>query len=179
VKIAIVGTHGIGKTTLAYKLAHEAKIRGYNAMILTEVARACPFPLNDGFTVDGANWIVTEQINRELQAKAQKSSFIVCDRSAYDPICYLKAKNEPMEKFEALEFFAEDWLNTYDRLVFIYSTSAQIEADGVRSTDVEFQNEVDQKFWEFFKYSTLKVSYIASSTVYDIENNTIIKEIFQ
>lgn len=52
-KIAIVGTHGIGKTTLAYQIACEAKKKGKNATVINEIARRCPFPLNDEQTPDG------------------------------------------------------------------------------------------------------------------------------
>jgi thymidylate kinase len=148
-KIAIIGTHGVGKTTLAYQMVAEAKKRGKNACVIHEVARSCPFPLNDDFNVDGAHWIITSQINRELDAKAQKSDFIVCDRSAYDPICYLEARNFTVQNCIQLEAFAYEWMKTYDHIFYSIPSWQKIVDDGIRSTDIDFQKTVDEQFLYF------------------------------
>jgi len=41
-KIALVGTHGVSKTTLAYELAGILKRRGKTVELLTEIARDAP-----------------------------------------------------------------------------------------------------------------------------------------
>ena len=46
-KVAFIGTHGVGKTTLAYGLAMRLKQLGANVGFLEEVARRCPFPINE------------------------------------------------------------------------------------------------------------------------------------
>jgi nicotinamide riboside kinase len=148
-KIAIIGTHGVGKTTLAYQIATEAKKRGKNASIVHEVARSSPFPLNDGFTSDGAHWIITTQIKRELEAKAQKADVIVCDRSAYDPICYLHATDEYADAFQALESFAEEWTKTYDLIFYVVPSWQNLTDDGVRSMDLDYQKRINNEFLYF------------------------------
>ena len=58
-KIAITGTHGVGKTTMAMQMASEIKSGdpSLRVNVLPEAARMCPFPLNKkndgrGATVD-------------------------------------------------------------------------------------------------------------------------------
>jgi len=41
-KIAFVGSHGVGKTTLCFDLAAQLKRRGVNVDMVKEVARASP-----------------------------------------------------------------------------------------------------------------------------------------
>ena len=45
-KIAFIGTHGVGKTTLCYDVVAALKRRGVNADIVKEVARLSPLPIN-------------------------------------------------------------------------------------------------------------------------------------
>lgn len=49
-KIALIGTHGTGKTTLAYDIISKLKKKGIDADFLGEVARICPFPINEQTT---------------------------------------------------------------------------------------------------------------------------------
>lgn len=149
-KIAVVGTHGCGKTTLTYLIAAEAKKRGFNAKVVNEVARSCPFALNDGFTMDGAHWIITQQINKELSAKAAKTEMIICDRSSIDPIIYISSKTEDAKSYEALYDYATDWMKTYDKIIWVFADICKLKDDGVRSTDEEFQAEIDRGFDIFF-----------------------------
>ena len=92
-KIAVIGTHGVGKTTLVHMLATYAIRNAKKVSIIEEVVRDCPFPINDKSTIDWAYWLVTEQISRELSSEARKQDLIVCDRSAIDPVMYLNSHN--------------------------------------------------------------------------------------
>lgn len=176
-KIAIIGTHGVGKTTLAYQIAAQAKILGKNATTLSEVARSCPFPLNDSFTIDGANWIVTSQINRELSAKSDKYDVIVCDRSAYDPICYLQAGKCSAREFQRLRMFAEEWLKTYDTIIYVCPVNSDIVDDGVRDLNEDFQKSVDMKFNKYIKNSIFYDDNFKTITSKDIFDGTAIDKL--
>ena len=44
-KVAFIGSHGVGKTTLSYDLAAQLKRRGANVDIVKEVARLSPLPI--------------------------------------------------------------------------------------------------------------------------------------
>ena len=67
-KVAFIGTHGVGKTTLCYGLAARLKARDVALEIVHEVARRCPLPINEATTVAAQAWILHTQIGEELVA---------------------------------------------------------------------------------------------------------------
>src|SRR5437660_12902074 len=86
-KVALVGTHGVNKTTIAYELAGALKRKGLAVELLTEIARECPFPLNERATREAYQWIIARQIQLELE-KAPRADVLVCDRSVLDNFAY-------------------------------------------------------------------------------------------
>ena len=47
-KLALIGTHGVGKTTLAYEICSLLKKADHNVELVTEVARRSPVPHQRG-----------------------------------------------------------------------------------------------------------------------------------
>ena len=140
-KIAFIGTHGVGKTTLCYDLAASLKRRDLTVELVREVARECPLPINRDTTVKAQAWILHTQIAWELQAEA-KAEVVVCDRAVLDNYCYLKraAPGEPHVK--VLEELVRAWLPTYD-VLFRVPIVGDPSFDGVRDTDLAFQHDID------------------------------------
>ena len=52
-KLALIGTHGVGKTTLAYEVCSLLKKSHHNVELVAEVARQSPFPVNAETTLEG------------------------------------------------------------------------------------------------------------------------------
>ena len=50
-KIAFIGSHGVGKTTLCFELAAALKRLDLSVDVVKEVARGCPLPINQATTV--------------------------------------------------------------------------------------------------------------------------------
>ncbi len=140
-KIAFIGTHGVGKTTLCYDLAAALKRRDLTVELVREVARECPLPINRDTTVKAQAWILHTQIAWELQAEA-KAEVVVCDRAVLDNYCYLRraAPGEPHVK--VLEELVRAWLPTYD-VLFRVPIVGDPSFDGVRDTDLAFQHDID------------------------------------
>ena len=46
-KLAFIGSHGVGKTTLAYSVAARLKSHDISLEVVREVARRCPLPINE------------------------------------------------------------------------------------------------------------------------------------
>lgn len=141
-KVALVGTHGVNKTTIAYELAGALKRRGRTVELITEIARDCPFPLNERATREAFQWIIARQIQLELE-KAPRADVLVCDRAVLDNFAYyVRRFGEAEEESRALGAYCRSWMNSYDLLVRLPITYP-LAADGFRSTDVEFQHEID------------------------------------
>ncbi len=68
-KIAFIGSHGVGKTTLCYGLAARLKARDVAVEVVHEVARRCPLPINEETSVAAQSWILHTQIAEELVAR--------------------------------------------------------------------------------------------------------------
>jgi len=138
-KVAFVGTHGVGKTTLCYELAAELKRRDKAVDLVKEVARRCPLPINEGTTVEAQTWILHAQIAEEIAVGAQ-AEVVVCDRSVLDNYAYLVAR---AGRREALDALVRDWVGTYDALIKVPVT-APPTFDGTRAVSLAFQQEIDE-----------------------------------
>ena len=138
-KVAFIGTHGVGKTTLCYDLASVLKRQGIHVDIVKEVARLSPLPINRQTSLDAQTWILMTQVAEEIRSAAHHE-VVVCDRSVLDNYAYmaLACGRQP-----ALERFVTHWMKTYD-VLFKVPISGAPSADGVRDTDEFFMRSIDQ-----------------------------------
>ena len=142
-KVALVGTHGVNKTTVAYELAGALKRRGQTVELLTEIARECPFPLNDRGSREAYQWIIARQVQLEIE-KSPRADVLVCDRAVLDNFAYyVRRYGDTGQEAEALAAYCRSWMRTYDLLVRMPITQP-LAADGFRSTDEDFQREIDR-----------------------------------
>jgi hypothetical protein len=137
-KIAFIGTHGVGKTTLCYDLASVLKRHGVHVDIVKEVARLSPLPINRKTSLDAQTWILMTQVAEEIRSAAQHE-VVVCDRSVLDNYAYmaLACGRQP-----AIERFVMHWMKTYG-LLFKVPIAGAPSADGVRDTDEFFMRSID------------------------------------
>jgi hypothetical protein len=139
-KIAFIGTHGVGKTTLCYGLAARLKRRDVAVEVVHEVARRCPLPINEETSVAAQSWILHSQIAEELVAQA-RYPVVVCDRSVLDNYVYLLLAAGRQDGPETLVRF---WMRGYDLLVHV-PILEQLSPDGIRSPDPGFQYAVEDR----------------------------------
>ncbi|MDX1999893.1 MAG: AAA family ATPase [Thermoanaerobaculia bacterium] len=139
-KLAFIGSHGVGKTTLCYATAARLKSRDVALEVVHEVARRCPLPINEETSVASESWILHTQAAEEVLAAA-RYPVVLCDRSALDNYVYLllAARAQP-----PLEGFLAAWMPTYDLLVKVPVIHVP-SPDGYRSVDPAFQDAVDQR----------------------------------
>jgi len=138
-KIAFIGTHGVGKTTLSFELAARLKRLDYSVDLVKEVARSCPLPLNQETTLDAQTWILYTQVAREIES-ARDHQALVCDRSVLDNYAYLVEKFGPQEPLESV---VRRWLPTYSLMVRV-PVLEEPRYDGVRDTDLLYQHRIDR-----------------------------------
>lgn len=139
-KIAFIGSHGVGKTTLCYGLAARLKTRDVAVDVVHEVARRCPLPINEETSVAAQSWILHTQVTEELVAQARYPA-VICDRSILDNYVYLllaAGRQEPLEPLVA------SWTRGYDLLVHVPIVE-QPNPDGIRSASPAFQRAVDER----------------------------------
>ena len=159
-KVALVGTHGVNKTTIAYELAGALKRRGRTVELLTEIARECPFPLNEHATREAYQWIIARQVQLEIE-KSPRADVLVCDRSVLDNFAYyVRRYGDKGGEAEALAAYCRAWMRTYDLLVRLPITEA-LAPDGFRSTDEKFQREIDLLCDELFESAYGKTTHPA------------------
>ncbi len=138
-KLAFIGTHGVGKTTLCFDLAARLKRLDWSVDMVKEVARDCPLPINRDTNLDAQEWILHTQIAQELAA-IHRHEIVVCDRSILDNYAYLVNK---LGRRPELDPLVASWLPGY-RLLVKVPIWRRPTYDGVRDTGRDFQESVDR-----------------------------------
>ena len=155
-KIGIMGTHGTGKTTMAFRLANEIKgnCPSLNVAILPEVVRSCPLAINEQATIDAQLWIFHKQMITEIEMGDH--DVLVCDRTILDNLAYSKYNHHDKIVNDYLRI-AIDWLKTYDKLYLLRPT-CPVADDGVRSVDADFQRGIDLTLANWVKEFSINIS---------------------
>jgi nicotinamide riboside kinase len=165
-KVAFIGTHGVGKTTLCYDLAAILKRQGWNVDVVKEVARLSPLPINRQTSLDAQTWILMTQVAEEIRS-ASRHDAVVCDRSVLDNYAYMALA---CGRQAALEPFIESWMRTYDAL-FKVPIVGDVTPDGVRDTDVGFLRAVDRQVDELLAEKSIPHERLAAEPRDDWREN--------
>lgn len=141
VKISLIGTHGVGKTTIGYELAGLLKKAGKDTNFIGEVSRICPLPINEKTTKEAQQWILYTQIAKELEGSS-KYNYIISDRGVIDNYCYYINK---FGKENYLDVLVNEHSKTYDFTfkIPIGFVPDGLIADGTRSIDPVFQKDIE------------------------------------
>jgi nicotinamide riboside kinase len=173
-KIAVTGTHGVGKTTLTHQICVALKEKNFNATIVEEKARSCPFKINEAATVDTEIWMVHTQIKAELKAKASRYEVAVVDRCSLDAIVYWHDRNTPHKYFEKLRDAALQWVQDEYELIVLVEPSSDTDSfavDAVRDSGIPYRNRIRDLFRDYFNAFPAavreKVVYIQSDEIFD------------
>jgi GTPase SAR1 family protein len=145
-KIAFIGSHGVGKTTLCYELAARLKRQDRTVELVMEVARRCPLPINRETTLPAQAWILHTQVADELAATAA-GEFVVCDRAVLDNYAYLVHQAGRQAGYDAL---VAEWMGSYDAL-FKVPVVEPPTFDGRRDVSTEFQGTIDRLIDELLR----------------------------
>ncbi len=169
-KIALIGTHGTGKTTISHSLISNLKKKGLDADFLGELARKCPFPLNENTTKRSQIWIILNQIIKEIENE-EKCSLLICDRSVLDGYCYYLNKFGNLKEIEPLIL---KHLQTYDLIVKIPIRKGFLKKDKIRSVNKKFQKDIDKIIDSLLKKFKIKIMRFKEK---EITNEEIVKRI--
>ena len=79
-KVAFIGSHGVGRTTLCYDLASRLKRQDRAVDLVKEVARRCPLPVNRDTTLSAQAWILHTQIADQVAGAPDRLAAQLADR---------------------------------------------------------------------------------------------------
>jgi nicotinamide riboside kinase len=139
-KVAFIGSHGIRKTTALLAFAAEVQRAGRSVELGREVVRDNPLGINEGATGEAQLWVLVSQIRQELEL-ARKADVLVTDRGVVDNYAYYLRACGGTDEF-SVEPLVRRWSRTYDLVVRLLPDVA-LQADGVRSTNDAFRDEVE------------------------------------
>ena len=139
-KIAFIGSHGIRKTSALLAFAAEAQRAGLSVELGREVVRDNPLGINESATGEAQLWVLVSQIRQEL-VLAPKADVLATDRGVMDNFAYYLRSAGGVDEF-AVEPLIRRWSQTYDLVVRLLPDVA-LQADGVRSTNDAFRDEVE------------------------------------
>lgn len=155
--IAFSGTHGTGKTTQTYLLAAKMKLDGKNVCTLDEVARECPYGINQKASWAAEEWILSTQINKELYLTKIYPN-VITDRTVIDTLAYglvLGLFNDNEKPFFAR--YAQNYSQIFllDPVVFDYQKD-----DGIRDLDKDFRLSIHNKLVNLYLELGIKFIYV-------------------
>jgi len=142
-KIAIVGAHSCGKTTLVYEIAAYLKRVDKSVAVVMESARYCPFDLG---TIEAAHWMLFHTVKEEVSAM-KGHEYVICDRSTGDTIAYALVNKHTLDKY--IVDFAVDHLQSYSKIIHLIP-SRPIINDGFRDLDEDYRQNVADEFVNIF-----------------------------
>ena len=158
-KIALVGSHGTGKTTLTKRLAARVDPPIANLRIATtpEVPRiVCSAVGNAEYFRRGNNSLLKQLLLLIGQpiyeiSEGRDCDILICDRSILDHWAYTKAlfaSDIPADIEKVLCSLIRKHLDSYDLLAYVPIEFA-VHDDGTREGDVAFQAAIDTEIHAF------------------------------
>ncbi|OGI95636.1 hypothetical protein A2917_03745 [Candidatus Nomurabacteria bacterium RIFCSPLOWO2_01_FULL_42_17] len=152
-KIVIIGAQGVGKTTLAKQInKHYPDFK-----ILPEAARLAMkagYKLDHTATTETELWLIAKQI--ELESGEGKW---VADRCGIDLLAYIHHLFS--EESSLIEFATKTLVprfSKYDLVLYLPSGEFAIVDDGVRATDMKFQEAIDERIRDVIE--THKIPFV-------------------
>jgi len=142
-KIAVIGAHGTGKTTLSKGIADLFKFNHIPDVVAD--AFKLNFPINEDTPPETQFWIISKQIELERNTL---SSWVM-EKSLWDNIIYGEFSIKDKSVLKILRNIAEK--NAKYDIVFYCPIEFPIPDDGLRSLNVEFQKTIDKEFRKYLK----------------------------
>ena len=139
-KIGLCGTMSVGKTTLVNELKKLGQFKDFEfATERSEYLRDLGIPLNTDSTLNGQTIFLAERV-----AELMKEN-VITDRTILDVIAFTNlAKSIDFKDKEYFEDYARVFVGQYDYIFYISPEGTVMEDNGVRETDLEYRDLIDQ-----------------------------------
>ena len=138
-KIGLVGTVSVGKTTLVNALKELPQFKDYHfATERSKYLRDLGIPLNTDSTLKGQTMFLAERVSELMQDS------LITDRTIIDVMAFTNAsksiRNADKTSFEE---YARNFINEYDYIFYVTPLGVEIEDNGVRETNAEYRDLID------------------------------------
>jgi nicotinamide riboside kinase len=160
-KIGFTGTMSVGKTTLVKALAELPEFKDYYiATERSKYLRDLGIPLNTDSTMPGQLIFLAERSSEVLREK------VLTDRTVWDVSAFtMKAQSIPDYQKQTYVDTAMTLKLEYDVVFYISPEGVDIEDNGVRTTDVDYRNQINQEILKLLSlYPPKKLVILTGST---------------
>jgi nicotinamide riboside kinase len=138
--IAVIGSHGVRKSTAVAGIAASCAGLGLRVVTLGEVIRTSPLGHNEAATPAAQLWVIATQVAREIEAGADVD-VLVTDRSVVDNYAYYRRAAGDEDPF-GVEPLVRRWSAGYVRHLRLLP-DVPLVADGFRSPAPAFRDEIE------------------------------------
>ena len=138
-KIGLVGTVSVGKTTLVNALKELPQFKDYHfATERSKYLRDLGIPLNTDSTLKGQTIFLAERVSELMREN------LITDRTVIDVISFTNA-SKSIRNADKISFeeYARNFINDYDYIFYISPDGVEIEDNGVRETNAEYRDLID------------------------------------
>jgi nicotinamide riboside kinase len=138
-KIGLVGTVSVGKTTLVNALAELPQFKDYYfATERSKYLRDLGIPLNTDSTLKGQTIFLAERVSELMRDK------LITDRTVIDVMAFTQCAESihPTDK-KSFDEYSRNFINDYDYIFYVSPDGVEIENNGVRETNAEYRNLID------------------------------------
>jgi nicotinamide riboside kinase len=139
-RIGLVGTMSVGKTTLAKALGETEQFKDYPVQTeRSKYLRDLGIPLNTDSTLRGQFVFLAERATELLYDK------IITDRTIWD-VCSFTLSAKSIDDFSKRDFVtaAMHLREYYDLVIYVSPEGVNMEDNGVRETDEVYRKKIDQ-----------------------------------
>jgi hypothetical protein len=160
-KIGLCGTMSVGKTTLVKELSKLKLFKGYKfATERSKYLKDLGIPLNTDSTVNGQMVFLAERASELLH------NDVITDRTVWDVSAFtMSAKSIDSGYKSTLVNSAMMLKNQYDIVFYIDPIGTNMEDNGVRETDLDYRNKINQEILRLLTiYPPKKMVVLSGST---------------
>ena len=139
-KIGLVGTMSVGKTTLAKALGELDQFKDHSVYTeRSKYLRDLGIPLNTDSTLNGQFVFLAERATELLYPN------IITDRTVWD-VCAFTLGAKSINDFDKRTFVeaAMMFRNQYDLVIYVDPHGIVMEDNGVRETDLHYRRKIDE-----------------------------------